>query len=44
MKRFFVIVTLFCVPLLASADAVKIDGIYYYLHFKGYAEVTCNPT
>jgi hypothetical protein len=52
MKRHFLLFVLALLPLLASADAVEIDGIYYNLKIscnlntntrKAEAEVTSNP-
>ena len=42
MKKFFLLSVLMLLPLLASADAVEIDGIYYNLS-EEIAEVTENP-
>ena len=44
MKKLFLLSVLMLLPLLASADAVEINGIYYNLIEKGeVAEVTKNP-
>ena len=44
MKKLFLLSVLMLLPLLASADAVEIDGIYYNFIEKGKAaEVTQNP-
>ena len=44
MKKLFFLSVLMLLPLLASADAVEINGIYYDLIEKaGQAEVTRNP-
>ena len=44
MKKLFTLFLLTLLPLMASADAVEIDGIYYNLIAKGkVAEVTSNP-
>jgi len=44
MKKVFLTLILTILPLLASADAVEIDGIWYNLITKGkVAEVTKNP-
>ncbi len=43
-KQIFSLIILAMLPLVASADAVEIDGIYYNLIPKGkVAEVTSNP-
>ena len=44
MKKLLSIFTLMLLPMLASADAIEIDGIYYNLESKSnQAEVTRNP-
>ena len=44
MKKLFLLSVLMLLPMLASADAVEINGIYYNLIEKaGQAEVTMNP-
>ena len=44
MKKLFLLSVLMLLPMLANADAVEIDGIYYNLIGKaGQAEVTSNP-
>jgi hypothetical protein len=44
MKKLFFVLFMLLMPLLASADPVEIDGIYYNLIEKaGQAEVTSNP-
>lgn len=44
MKKQLLLLVMILLPLAASADAVKIDGIYYNLITKGnIAEVTSNP-
>ena len=44
MKKLFLLFILAFLPLLASADAVKIDGIYYDLNTETKeAKVTKNP-
>ena len=44
MKRQLLLLAMMLLPLLANADAVEIDGIYYNLIEKGkVAEVTSNP-
>ena len=44
MKRQLLLLAITLMPLLALADAVEIDGIYYNLIEKGkVAEVTSNP-
>ena len=44
MKKLFLLSVLMLLPMLASADAVEINGIYYNLIEKaGQAEVTGNP-
>ena len=44
MKKSFLFFILMLLPMLASADAVEVDGIYYNLIPKGNAaEVTANP-
>lgn len=44
MKKLLSIFTLMLLPMLASADAIEIDGIYYNLETeKNQAEVTRNP-
>ncbi|MCR5850388.1 MAG: leucine-rich repeat domain-containing protein [Bacteroidaceae bacterium] len=44
MKKIFSLILLTLLPILANADAVEIDGIYYNLIPKGkIAEVTSNP-
>lgn len=44
MKQLTLSILLMLLPLMASADAVEIDGIYYNLVFKAKtAEVTSNP-
>ena len=44
MKKIFILFVLTLVPMLASADKVEIDGIYYNLVNKAkLAEVTSNP-
>ncbi len=47
MKKLFFILVTMLLPMVASADAVEIDGIYYNLISKGganIAEVTSKPT
>ena len=46
MKKFYFLFLLAMLPLLANADAVQIDGIYYYLYSSNgtrTASVTSNP-
>ncbi len=44
MKKLLLLLVMTLLPLVASADAVEIDGIYYNLIEKGkIAEVTSNP-
>ena len=43
MKKLLSTLVLMLLPLLASADAVEIDGIYYNLKNIKTAEVTSNP-
>ena len=44
MKKLFLLSVLILLPMLTSADAVEIDGVYYNLIEKaGYAEVTKKP-
>ena len=44
MKKFIFAILLMVLPILAKADAVEINGIYYNLINKGkVAEVTSNP-
>ena len=46
MKKLFLLSVLMLLPMLASADAVEIDGIWYNLITKddiNWAEVTSNP-
>lgn len=44
MKKLLLLLANILLPMVASADAVEIDGIYYNLISKGkVAEVTCNP-
>ena len=44
MRKFYLLTLLAFLPLLANADAVEIDGIYYNLDAKNHtAEVTTNP-
>lgn len=44
MKRLLLLLVIMLLPIVASADAVEIDGIYYNLITKGkVAEVTENP-
>ena len=44
MKKLFITIVAILLPLMASADAVEIAGIYYNLLTKGnVAEVTINP-
>lgn len=44
MKKLFFILVSFLMPIIASADAVEINGVYYNLISKGkIAEVTSNP-
>ena len=44
MKKLFLLSVLMLLPMIASADAVEINGIYYNLIEKaGQAEVTMNP-
>ena len=44
MKKLFLLLAMMVLPIVASADAVEIDGIYYNLITKGQvAEVTENP-
>ena len=44
MKKQLILLVMIMLPLVASADAVEIDGIYYNLIPKGkIAEVTSNP-
>ena len=44
MKKLFITLIAILLPMLASADAVKIDGIYYNLITNAkQAEVTSNP-
>lgn len=44
MKKILLLTIVLLVPMLASADAIEIDGIYYNLIPKGLvAEVTSNP-
>lgn len=44
MKKLFLLSVLMLLPMLASADAVEINGIYYNLIEKaGQAEVTKKP-
>ena len=44
MRKFYLLTLLAFLPLLANADAVEIDGIYYNLNAETHkAEVTSNP-
>ncbi len=44
MKKQLLLLVMILLPMVASADAVEIDGIYYNLITKGkVAEVTSNP-
>jgi hypothetical protein len=44
MKKLFLLSVLMLLPMLASADKVEIDGIYYYLNEKdGQATMAKNP-
>lgn len=44
MRKFYLLTLLAFLPLLANADAVEIDGIYYNLNEETHkAEVTSNP-
>ena len=43
MKRHLFLILMALLPLVASADAVEIDGIYYNIVKGRYAEVTKNP-
>ena len=44
MRKFYLLTLLAFLPLLANADAVEIDGIYYNLNEENHtAEVTTNP-
>ena len=44
MRKFYLLTLLAFLPLLANADAVEIDGIYYNLNDQVHrAEVTVNP-
>ena len=44
MKKQLLLFVLMLLPMMASADAVEIDGIYYNLILKAkQAEVTSNP-
>lgn len=44
MKKVFITIIAMLMPLLASADAVEIDGIYYNLYPNSEeAEVTTSP-
>ena len=44
MRKFYLLTLLAFLPLLANADAVEIDGIYYNLDAENHtAEVTTNP-
>ena len=44
MKKQILLFITMLLPLVASADAVEIDGIYYNLVSEGQAEVTSNPS
>jgi len=44
MKKQLLLFVSMLLPLVASADAVEIDGIYYNLVSEGQAEVTENPS
>ena len=45
MKKFFTLILVALLPMVASADVIEVDGIYYDVIVKaGIAEVTSNPT
>ena len=43
MKQSILSILFLLLPVLASADAVEIDGIYYFLDYVENAKVTLNP-